>query len=320
MKILITGINGFVGKHLAERLKSEPGCDIYGLDIQKNSNNIEENNYFCCDITNESQINKIIKTILPEVVFHLAGFSAIKQCSENPAVAFNINTGGFVNLLCALRVNNLKTRVMFISSAQVYGNPLKNIPITESFPINPLNEYAASKACAEIIGRQYVNSYDMDIVFLRPFNHFGPGQGTGFVIPDICSQVAKIEQNDKDSDLFIGNTDVHRDFLDVRDVVDAYVLAVKKCKKGLAYNICSGEPVYIKDILDFILGLSTSRINVKSRDFLKRNKEIDKLFGDNLLFITETRWKPRYKLESSLSDTLDYWRKNTCFPQVIHRE
>ena len=224
MKILITGANGFVGRHLVTCLEQD-GHNLFGLDLQEDNSNKEQLAYYKCDIRDYASVHELIEKICPDQIYHLAGLSSVKSCEENPGLAIDVNVKGTLNLLHALKARKLfNTRLLVVSSAQVYGKFFYEMcPIKESEPVNPCNEYATTKACAEVFSKQFQSIYGLDVVIARPFNHFGPGQQLGFFFSDVCSQLAEIEQGAREPVISVGNISVARDFLDVRDVVCAYI-------------------------------------------------------------------------------------------------
>jgi len=310
---LITGADGFVGEHLVKELKG----NVYGIGLSDCCEFLGKDRYFQCDITNADKLNQVIKSINPSYIYHLAGLSSVSDCAQHPADAVNINVNGFLNLLKSVRDNKIDSKILFVSSAHVYGNP-DNISngITEEVLINPESEYGMTKACCEILGRQFMSSYDLKIIFLRSFNHFGPGQRKGFFISDICSQIAGIEAGLIDPVIKTGNINVYRDLLDVRDVVNAYNLAMQKCKPGEIYNICSGRPVLLKDVLEKLISFSSKDIKVVCNSINIRNSDPKRLYGNNDKFVKETSWQICYDLGESLLDALSYWREKIILSTV----
>jgi len=308
MRALIVGVNGFVGKFLARELESVKTREVFGIGQEIKTGILPNSKYFCCDIRDFVSLNNIIKKIQPTHIFHLAAISNVQKCAENPFLAIDINVKGFVNVLESLKTNKISARVLFTSSSQVYGS-VEKCPIKETFPAQPLNEYSATKACCEILGKQYAYSYGIDVVFVRAFNHFGPGQDVGFVISDFCSQIAAIEKGKKNPEMIVGNLDVFRDFLDVRDIASAYVAGIELCEKGVFYNVCSGEPVLVRDLLNKLLSFSKVSIKIVENPVDILGKNIKEAYGDNSLFEKQTKWKPKTSLEGSLKDTLNFFRE-----------
>ncbi|MBU4186528.1 MAG: GDP-mannose 4,6-dehydratase, partial [Proteobacteria bacterium] len=248
-KALITGSSGFVGAHLWDHLSSL-GFEVHGMD-RTNTNNKKNNNTFTCDLLDVENLSRIITKISPDYVFHLAAQSSVKDSWENPELTYNVNVNGTKNLLDAIEGAGIKSRILVISSSQVYGAPRK-VPISESHPLKPSNPYAKSKLEQE----KLCGDYALDIVISRSFNHTGPGQSPSFVCSDFARQIADIKKGLKEPTMRTGNLKSERDFTDVRDIVRAYQSALEKCSPGGIYNICSGQGYSAKEILDLLMEVS----------------------------------------------------------------
>ncbi|MCX7680023.1 MAG: GDP-mannose 4,6-dehydratase, partial [Spirochaetes bacterium] len=210
MKILITGINGFVGKHLREIL-TQLSYQVWGVDYISQSEEV-----FSVDICNKLQMEEIVNRIKPDCVYHLAAASFVDD--QNVDAIYDVNVKGTLNVLASCCTLDKLPRFIFISSSQVYGNvPDELQPIVEDMPLNPVNHYGASKAIGEMLVKLYSTEYGLEYVIFRPFNHTGVGQNEIFVILKI---IKAFKENLRCIEL--GNIDVERDFCDVRDVVRAY--------------------------------------------------------------------------------------------------
>ena len=312
MRVLITGVAGFVGSHLAEILIQKKQ-KIYGtclacepLDniahIKKKINLTE------CDITDFDSLSKLIKRIKPDQIYHLAGFSSVGESFARPLTVVEINVRGTLYLLEILRNMKKKIKLLVVSSADIYGKVKKSdLPIKETHNLNPVSPYGSSKACADLLAYQYFHSYGVFAVRARSFNHTGPRQSLGFVVPDFASQVAKIDLGNSKPKMKVGDLSAKRDLSDVRDVVRAYYLLLKKGKPGEAYNICSGRAYKIDTLLNTLLRYSSRRITVEKKG-KGRPSEIPVLLGDNAKMEKELGWKPRISIHKTLKDTLDYWK------------
>jgi len=314
MKILITGIAGFVGSHLAELLVQKNnevfgiclGCeDMSGLALIRKDVAI-----YRCDITDFPKLLELIKKIRPQQIYHLAGVSSAGKSFFEPLATFNTNIFGTISLLEAVHRAKLDARLLIIGSGDVYGIvSKKDLPIKENLALNPISPYAVSKATSDLLAYQYSKSYGLRIIRTRSFNHTGPGQGLGFAIPDFSHQIAKIERGLTPAYLKVGNLQVVRDLTDVRDVVKAYRLLMKKGKAGEVYNICLGKGYKLKQVLDKLLGYSSRKIRVVQDKNKKRTADIQIMVGDNSKIKKEIGWKPKIALNETLKDVLDYWRK-----------
>jgi GDP-4-dehydro-6-deoxy-D-mannose reductase len=313
MKVLITGIAGFVGSHLAELLVGK-NYEVFGTCLACESlDNIQSLKkkiaLYECDIKDFDQLSKLVKNILPDQIYHLAAFSSVGKSFEKPLKTLEVNLQGTLNLMEILRNSKKKIKLLLVGSADVYGKvEKKDLPIKETLPLNPVSPYGASKACADILAYQYFKSYGVPVIRARSFNHTGPRQAKGFVIPDFASQIAQIEKGYAKPFIKVGNLEAERDISDVRDIVNAYYLLMKKGKLGEVYNISSGKSYKIKYLLDYLVNLSEKEIKVVHSQNKKRPTEIPVLLGDNRKIKKEVGWSPKIPIIKTLKDTLDFWR------------
>ncbi|MCJ7509019.1 MAG: GDP-mannose 4,6-dehydratase [candidate division Zixibacteria bacterium] len=314
MKILITGIAGFVGSHLAKLLvgkKNEVFGICLGCEDTSNLALVRRNiAIYKCDITDFPKLSELIRKIRPDQIYHLAGISSAGRSFLEPLAAFNTNIFGTISLLEAVRQAKLDTKILVVGSGDMYGVVnKKDIPIRESLPLNPVSPYGASKAACDILAYQYFKSYGLKLVRARSFNHTGPGQALGFAIPDFCSQIARIEKDLIPPKITVGDLSVIRDLTDVRDIVKAYQLLMRYGKVGEAYNLCSGKGYKLKQILDKLLKSASKKIKIVEDKNKRRIADILILVGDNSKIKKESGWKPSITLDETLKDTLNYWRK-----------
>ncbi|HHT78431.1 MAG TPA: NAD-dependent epimerase/dehydratase family protein [Actinobacteria bacterium] len=317
MKILITGINGFAGTYLANHLsKIDNSSVIAGVDIstgnffekfEGNKNNTE---LFNIDLTDENDVDKLIRDFIPDQVYHLAAQASVSNSWKEPINTFKNNVFGGVNLLESIRKYNNKCRFLSVCTAEVYGiseNP--SMPIKEEDRIYPTNPYAISKAALDFFSITYYLGYKIPVFVSRSFNHIGPGQSIGFVCSDFAKQIAQIEKKLRKPEIFVGNLEACRDFLDVRDVVNAYYYIMNKGKPGEVYNICSGEKIKISDILKTLISFSKEK-NVAVRVDSSKLRPVDNkiMYGDNSKIKEHTGWLPGYSINETLKDILNYWR------------
>jgi GDP-4-dehydro-6-deoxy-D-mannose reductase len=314
-KVLITGITGFAGSYLAEHLLSTKKYDVSGTYLfEKSLINIEniknKINLIKADLSEEKSVFEVVKNVSPSIVFHLAALTSPAESFKNPIKTLNNNISLQINLLEAIRKYNLiDTKIMIASSADVYGRVTKeNLPIDEETPLMPTNPYSISKIAQDFLGLSYFLSYNLKIIRVRPFNHIGPRQSPSFVVSSFAKQIAEIEKKQKEPYLSVGNLEAKRDFTDVRDMVNAYILAVEKGENGDVYNIGSGVSYRIFDILNKLISMSSVKIEIKKNASLLRPNDDPELVCDNHKFNQLTGWKPRITLEETLKDTLDYWR------------
>jgi GDP-4-dehydro-6-deoxy-D-mannose reductase len=314
-KILITGITGFVGKHLASHLLSQKLYEISGIYRSETSISTldelkDQIQLTQVDLNDADAIDALVQSSKPDVIYHLAAQASPARSFSIPVKTLTNNIVAEFSLLDALKKNDLQdTRVIVISSAEIYGivTPEDN-PVDEETPLRPATPYAVSKIAQDYLSLQYYLAYKLDIVRLRPFNHIGPGQKEGFVVADFAKQIAEIEAGKKDPEISVGNLDAKRDFTDVRDIVKAYEFAMQKGKAGEVYNLGSGRSRKIKDILETLLSLSSKKISVKVDPERFRPIDVPEILGDINKFHDLTGWEPSVPFEKTLQDILDYWR------------
>lgn len=313
-KILITGISGFAGSFLAEHLLKKNNKKIFGTTLTSENPNISQINHqvtlYEVNLLDSKKVESMINETQPDNIFHLAALASPRLSFENPAETITNNITAQVNILEAVRnIKDYKPRILIVSSADVYGIVGPNdLPMDEQTPLHPANPYAVSKIAQDYLAMQYVYSYKLPIVRVRPFNHIGPRQGPHFVITDFVKRIVAIEKGKIPPVLRVGNLDAKRDFTDVRDMVRAYDLILEKGIIGDVYNIGSGKSFTIADILKMLLALSKTEITVESDPMLMRPADTPELLCDGKKMQQLTHWHPEIPLEQTLKDTLDYWR------------
>jgi len=311
MKVLITGISGFVGSHLAEYCQSK-GAEVHGTTRWRsqveNLKDIEDLTLHECDINDAFAFREVIKKVKPDWIFHLAAQSFVKASWTEPYQTLHTNIMGELNLFEAVRnIPNYNPRIQIAGSSEEYGHAEK-MPITEDTPLLPLSPYGVSKVAQDLLARQYFKSYGMHIIVTRAFNHTGPRRGEVFVCSSFAKQIVEIEKG-KEPVISVGNLEAKRDFTDVRDTVKGYWLALEKGEPGEVYNICSGNSYPISNILKKLLSCSKIKIKIKQDPERMRPSDLPVLFGDCSKFMKQTGWKPTIPIEQTLEDILEYWRK-----------
>jgi GDP-4-dehydro-6-deoxy-D-mannose reductase len=318
-RVLITGITGFVGSHLAEYCLSKEGVKVYGTMISNHlgeeTERIKEikDKIFLieCDLTNRVSVSRAIEESKPDIIFHLAAQSFVPVSWQSPEGTLTNNIISELNIFEVLRETKINAKVVIACSSEEYGLVLENeLPIKETNQLRPLSPYGVSKVCQDMLAFQYHKSYGTKAIITRFFNTEGPRRGQDFVISNFAKQIAKIEKGKQDPIIFVGNLDAKRDFSDVRDMVRAYWLAAEKCNPGEPYNISSGKSVSIKSVLDTLLNMSSVKdIKVVQDEKKMRPSDVLVLQGDSSKFRQATGWQPEISLEKTLQDTLDYWRE-----------
>ena len=261
------------------------------------------------DLAEYEAVKDMVKATKPDHIFHLAAQASVERAWQDPAATLINNITAELNLLRAVIACDLDSRILVVGSADEYGLvETEDLPADEDTPLRPLNPYAVSKIAQDYLGYQYHLSHELDIVRVRPFNHTGPRQGLGFVVPDFCQQIAMIESGRQEPVMRVGNLSAQRDFSDVRDIVRAYYLALSKGRAGQVYNIGSSRAYSIREILDLLLELSEIPIQVEQDPERMRPSDVPVMVCDTRYFGRATGWQPRYGMEQTLRDTLDYWR------------
>ncbi len=314
MRILITGITGFVGSHLAEYALSRGDVEVFGTARWRSrTENVEgilsEITIIDCDLRDACAVRRCLFEVKPEYVFHLAAQSYVPTSWIAPAETLTTNIISELNLLEAMRGADWEVRIQVAGSSEEYGLVHEDeAPIKETNPLRPLSPYAVSKVAQDLLAYQYHRSYGLYTVRTRAFNHEGPRRGQVFVTSDFARQIALIEKGRKEPVIEVGNLNARRDFTDVRDVVRAYWLALEKGEPGEVYNIGSGRAVTIREVLDMLLSMTDRKIEVRPVPERMRPSDVELLLADFSKFKALTGWEPRIPLEKTLADTLDYWR------------
>lgn len=313
-KILITGASGFTGGYLSEYLSGQNKFEIFGTYHSEksflNSPVKEKIKFKKIDLIDPQSVFDLVQEIKPDYVYHLAAASSPSESFKDPLKTFQTNVVAEINILEAMRKNNLlKSRILITSSCEVYGfvKP-EDLPVNEMTQLRPASPYAVSKVTQDYLGLQYYLTYQLQCIRARPFNHIGPRQEPKFVVADFSRQIAEIEKGKKEPIMYVGNLEAKRDFTDVRDIVKAYCLLIEKGIPGEAYNIGSGISYSAKEILDILLELSLSKITIKTDPEKMRPSDMPDIICDNKKLTNLTGWEPEIPLEQTLADTLDYWR------------
>lgn len=309
MKALIIGGGGFVGPYLVRELVDNQGMEVDVTKTEKENLSLDNVGVYNLDILDINQIAELLGKLRPDYIFHLAAQSSVAYSWKNPGLTIDVNIKGCANLLDAVRQLDYKPRVLLIGSGEEYGHiRAKECPIVEDNVLRPGNIYAATKSCQNMMGRIYSDAYDLDIMMVRAFNHIGPNQTPMFVVADFCKQVADIEKGLTEPVIYVGNLSAKRDFTDVRDVVRAYAMLVKGGVKGETYNVGTGHAIAIQEILDMIVSQSSVDIKVEVDKNKLRPVDVPIIEPDITKIKNTVGWVPEIKLETTLKETLEYWR------------
>ena len=292
MKLLLTGSDGFVGSFLKCHRPCVPLAD-------------EDGNV---DLRDADRLRRAVARIAPDAVIHLAAQTFVPESLARPRETYEINFFGTLNLLEALKAAGFAGRFLFVGSGDSYGLVAPNeLPIDEAAPLRPRSPYAVSKAAAEALCYQWGQCEAFAIVMTRSFNHIGPGQSERFVVSDFARQVIEIRKGLRAPVIRTGDIDVTRDFTDVRDVVQAYLLLLEQGKRGEVYNVCSGSEQSIRDLLIRLLQLAGIEAALEEDPLRLRRAEQRRICGSPRKLEGDTGWARRYSLDTSLTDILNDW-------------
>ena len=303
-RILVTGAGGFVGGWMTVRLRAAlPGAEVMGAGVAGGP---------ALDVTQAAEVDALVGRFRPTAVIHLAGVSSPVRAWAEPRTAWDVNLFGTLNLAEAVIRHAPEARFVQAGSSEVYGGSFNAAggTVDEGALLAPLTPYATTKAAADLLLGEMAEA-GLDAVRVRPFNHTGPGQATAFAVPAFAAQIAAIERGEREPVLRVGNLDARRDFLDVRDVVEAYLLAatVPGLPRGVVLNVASGEPRRIGDVLDALLALSRAVIRVEHDPALMRLSDVPVTVGDAARARALLGWCPTIPWEQTLRDVLDDHRR-----------
>ena len=309
-RIMVTGAGGFVGTWLTDRLAAvlAPADEMLALG------GTAARRAVALDITRRAEVEEAVMRFRPTCVVHLAGVSSLAKALAEVRAAWDVNLFGTMNLAEAVLRHAPEARFISAGSAEVYGgsfNAVGGTNVDEAALLHPRNAYATTKAAADLMLGQMAEA-GLRSVRLRLFNHTGPGQSTAFAVPAFAAQIADAERSGRPTTLKVGNLEARRDFLDVRDVVDAYLLAIeaRHLPAGVILNLASGEPRRIGDILAALLRLSSAEIRVDRDEALMRPSDVPVSAGDASRARDLLRWRPSVPWETTLRDVLDHHRRH----------
>ncbi|NDJ61490.1 MAG: NAD-dependent epimerase/dehydratase family protein, partial [Chloroflexi bacterium] len=269
MRILITGVKGFVGRHLLRHLQeTTPDADVHGTvfggqDLDAEVHTETHVHYHPVDLRDDAALHRVIAAVQPEQIYHLAAQARVGHSYNIPWQTLENNIRGQLNLLTACVALKIAPRILIVSSGEIYGtNQRADHPTPEDTPFCPLSPYSVSKVTQDMLGLQYHRSHSLPLLRARPFNHLGPGQSLGFVVPDFATQIAQIEAGQQPPLIQVGDLSAERDFTDVRDIARAYYLIMERGAPGDVYNVCSGQAHSIAHVLDRLLALTDINIQI----------------------------------------------------------
>ncbi|MEM3397220.1 MAG: SDR family NAD(P)-dependent oxidoreductase [Thermoplasmata archaeon] len=312
MNIWVTGAEGFIGKYLIKVLADDGNTVIATWYEEENAETIpkhENIKVLKCDVRNRKTVEKLVGKYAPEYIYHLAAQSFPTKSWEDPWYTMETNVIGTVNIFEAVKALKHDAKVFVACSSAEYGyvEP-EEIPVKENHLLQPLHPYGVSKVAQDLLAYQYYKNFGIRCTRGRIFNTTGPGK-TNDAPNDFATQIVEIEKGKRENKIFVGNLQTERDFTDVRDMVKAIVISTVKGKDGECYNLCSSRPIKIQNVLDTLIGLSTSKIEVVVDEKKLRPSDEKIILGDNAKLTADTGWKPEIPMYKTLADILNYWRE-----------
>jgi GDP-4-dehydro-6-deoxy-D-mannose reductase len=311
MRVLITGVAGFVGRHLAAQLLDERCHEVWGL--ARPNHEIEgldpRIRLIGADLQDRDLVDRALAEARPEAVYHLASQSSVARSLVDPLPMLLNNIAGQLQLLEACARHAPSARILIVGSAEEYGLTRPDeLPIRETKELRPISPYAVSKVTQDMLGHQYFATRGLQVIRVRPFVHTGPGQSSTFVTPAFARQLAEMEVGRRAPTMRVGFLDGQRDFTDVRDVARGYRLLIERGEAGEVYNLGTGLPRSIRSILEGLLELSSARPVVETDPALIRPLEVPIQYPDCSKLSAATGWRPEIPFEQTLRDVLDDWR------------
>lgn len=316
-KALIIGAAGFVGPYLAAACQKNLDADVIGTKLGREELELKaieghKTEVAVLDIMDSDAVHALLEEKRPEYIFHLAAQSSVAYSWKKPELTVDVNVKGALHLLEALRTlkekDGYNPRVLMVGSSEEYGRPqTQDGRIDENHPVHPVNIYAATKVCQNMLARIYAEAYGLNIVMTRSFNHIGPGQAPTFVVADFCQQVAKIERGEQEPIIRVGNLSAKRDFTDVRDVVKAYVLLIEHGELGETYNIGSGRAYSIREILGVIIAKSSLNIDIEVDKNKLRPVDVPIIESAVTKIKETTEWSSEVKIDETINDMLNFF-------------
>jgi GDP-4-dehydro-6-deoxy-D-mannose reductase len=308
MRVLVTGANGFVGPHLVQSLRSRcPAATEILLTARQPREDAVLGPMAQLDVTDRDAVTATIARFRCSHVVHLAGLAAITAANANPQAAWRVHVEGTLNIAAAITQQQPDCALIFVGSGQVYGTSARSgVPVDERTLLDPVDNYSVTKAAADLaLGA--LAKQGLRCIRMRPFNHTGPGQSESFVVSSFAMQIARIEAGLQPPVIRVGNLAAERDFLDVRDVASAYVLALFKASElvnGQILNVASGTTQSIRSILDKLIGLSRLQIAIEQDASRMRANDLPRIVGDATAARRLLGWAPAFSLDQTLDDLL----------------
>ncbi|MFT3729833.1 MAG: GDP-mannose 4,6-dehydratase [Hyphomicrobium sp.] len=321
MRVMVTGASGFVGQHLLSALPRILGADVRIRGTSLGRNHLIEQGMHWLDVTDPDSVSQQLLDFRPTHVVNLAGIAAPQQANRDLDAAWKIHLQGTLNLARAIMLHVPECWLIHVSTGMVYGASAKRgVPVTEMSSLQPIDEYSASKAAADLaIGAMAQRG--LRCIRFRPFNHTGPDQSEAFAVPAFAMQIARAEKGLSPNSISVGNLSAVRDFLDVRDVVAAYSLAIKYCDRlepGTVLNLSSGVPTKLSDLLQNLLSMAHLNMQIEIDPSRMRPSDLPVFLGNSTLLRNTLNWTPRYTLSDTLAAVLDNCRERVAKEIVVN--
>lgn len=310
-RFLITGFSGFVGRHFLHYLydKNEE-MEIFGIDIRKPAFDVSvyadrlHIQFEEVNLLNRDELKSVIERFRPQYILHLASFSSVAFSWQHPEESFVNNTNIFLNMTGVLKELQLPCRVLSIGSSEEYGNVMaEQLPLRESMQLQPVSPYAVARVSQEMLSKVFVDSYHLDIILTRSFNHIGPWQDERFVVPSFIRRILNIKDEGlSEGTIETGDTTIIRDFVDVRDVVNAYYMLLMDGTPGEIYNICSGTGIALADIINQVADIVGIKVHTKVNPEYVRPNDNRVVIGSHDKLTSELGWQPVIAWNQTLGD------------------
>lgn len=316
MRALVTGINGFIGSYLPEYLMAK-GVEVFGTVYDNNICNIahikDKINLIMCDVRDRSAVKKAVQKSDSDIIFHLAAQSRPDVSWVDPAGTMETNVMGTVYLFESVRQIGLDPKILVAGSSAEYGLIRKDEPpIKEDHPLLPVSPYGVSKVAQDLLAYQYFKNLNIKTIRVRIFGATGPRK-VGDACSDFCRQIVKIEREEAEPVIRVGNLETKRDLMDIKDTLEAFWALIKKGKIGDVYNVCSSKPIKIGDMLNKLLEISGIKAKIEVDQKKLRLTDEPVVVGDNTKIKRDCEWGPKISIEKTLNDTLNYWREKCRF-------
>ncbi len=309
-RLLITGCCGFVGRNLTGKAVDE-GYEVWGTDRLESAEVVDTARYVSADLLDGDAVTRLLDKVNPGLIVHLAAQSSVRLSFDTPVETLANNTTPVLHILGYLKNTPNTCRLLAVGSADEYG-PVKtaaDLPLREDNAVNPVSPYALAKTIQNQYCSTFASLYDVDVLITRSFNHTGSNQSDTFVLPSFAKQIIEIKMGRRESKMAVGDLEVKRDFLDVRDVCAAYLALLRGGKKGETYNVCSGVSYRIRDLLDKMCEIAGVEVEVTVDPDRLRPAETPELRGDAAKLRREIGWEPVVPIEETLRSVLDFWKK-----------